>query len=424
MTITAAQLEEIRLHPHRIGVLVGKTKLTELHSQWIRDLWEAEEHNGLQAHRGAYKTTAVTEIGVIWWLLFHPDDRIAIIRKPYTEAAKTLGTIKQYFQTEGIRELFRAAHGIYPDFKQCKENSITFIFKSTITKEGNIDAYGVDGSITGNHYEKIHCDDVVTPKDRLSKAERESTKEFMREILTNIIDPGKQVHVVGTPWHKDDLWSILPKPRKYDVDATGILSAEELAKKRETTTPSLFAVNYLLKHEADENAIFTNPEYGPWEFNADKLCFHVDAKYKGTHTAALTIMGRRKDGRLQAIGFTFHENVKEKIEWINDTVRLYRALRGHVEDNPDKGYVADLLSAKKLLMHSYHESINKDIKIQTHLKGQWKNIVWSPETEDEYMLQITEYREAQEPNDAPDSVASLIREAFAENKKSNVLYDL
>jgi hypothetical protein len=258
----------------------------------------------------------------------------------------------------------------------------------------------------------------------VSRAERESTKEYLREILTNIVDPGKQVCVIGTPWHRDDAWSILPTPRKYDVDATGILTAEELAEKRSTTTSSLFSANYLLKHEAAEDLTFTDPQYDAWDHMADRICFHVDAKFKGNHTAAVTVMGKRKDGRLQAVGFVFHENVKEKIDWIVETVRKFRAKIGYVEENPDKGYTADLLSAKKMPMKSYHESMNKDIKIQTHLKGQWKNILWAPETEDEYMLQVTEYREAQEPNDAPDSAASLIREAFSASTKSNALYDM
>ena len=58
-------LRKIAKYPHLIGWMVGKDKLTKMHSKWIRDLWLPERHTCLQAHRGAYKTTACTEIGII-----------------------------------------------------------------------------------------------------------------------------------------------------------------------------------------------------------------------------------------------------------------------------------------------------------------------------------------------------------------------
>src|SRR5574344_2617588 len=85
---TPELLGRIRDYPHLIGHLVGKTKLSELHSDWIKMIWDspAGEHASLMSHRGAYKTTAITECGIIYYLLFHPSDRIALIRETYTEA--------------------------------------------------------------------------------------------------------------------------------------------------------------------------------------------------------------------------------------------------------------------------------------------------------------------------------------------------
>ena len=194
-----SHLRQLREHPHLIGHLLGKTKLQEMHSEWIRQVWESPVHNTLQAHRGAYKTTSITEVGCIWWLLFHPNDRIGLIRKPYTEAARTLKAISRYMKTEVMQSLFGYAHGVIPVAVTRQENSVTYNFKASITKEGNLDAFGTDSALTGSHYDKILCDDVVTLRDRISSAERRKTAEALHEILANVIDPGKQVMVIGTP---------------------------------------------------------------------------------------------------------------------------------------------------------------------------------------------------------------------------------
>ena len=123
----------LRDHPHKIGHLVGKDLLTEMHSDWIKQVWI--EKKPLQAHRGSYKTTAVVEVGSIWWLLFHPNSRIGIFRKPYTEAAASVRVIKECFEKESIQALFYYAHDIYPKFKQNREGNIIFNFKKLIQQD-------------------------------------------------------------------------------------------------------------------------------------------------------------------------------------------------------------------------------------------------------------------------------------------------
>src|SRR5574343_38244 len=91
---TEAHLLYIRHHPHILGHIAGFTKLTEMHSRWILHIWDTNDHQALRAHRGSYKTTAITVIGSVWWLLFHPDDRI-IIRKTFTDSMAAVNTILQ-----------------------------------------------------------------------------------------------------------------------------------------------------------------------------------------------------------------------------------------------------------------------------------------------------------------------------------------
>lgn len=437
-TWTPELLGRIRDYPHLIGHLVGKTKLSELHSDWIKMIWDspAGEHASLMSHRGAYKTTAITECGIIYYLLFHPSDRIALIRETYTEAAKTLDTIKKYMQAPAIQSLFAYAHqSAAPVAVRSPEGSVTYSFKKTITKENSIDAYGINQVPTGSHYDRILCDDIVTINSRLSRSQRERVKQGVLEIVTNIIDPGKSCFFVGTPWHYDDAWAmknddgelIIPEPWKFRPADTGILSPEELIKKRKTTTASLFAINYMLDTSVkDEGQIFDEPVYGPWDYTIrpTRVHAHMDAAWDGTCTNALTIMAERPDGMIQAWGKiypgTFHECKAD----VARQCAARQARNFHMEKNPDKGMAAGELRAIPGFptVHSYSESMNKDIKIVGYLKRYWNRIIWDPATDPNYLNQINDYRPGQDPRDAPDSASSLLRQAFYKGGGVSALY--
>lgn len=410
---TDQHIQMIGYHPHLLGHMCGKDKLTELHSAWIRYMWDSTVSVALQAHRIAYKTTAVLIIGTIRWLLFNPNDRIAIIRKNWSDAAKVVKAIEGIMQLESTQCLFKYAHGEYPKFTTCQAGLLTFSFKRTITPEGSITAHGLDASLTGTHYDKIFCDDFVTLKDRVSKAERDKTKEIIREVATNIIETDQPVGYIGTPWHKRDAWTepAIPIPLKFTMRDTGILTPEQIEKKRAITTPSLFAANYELKHKSDENVLFDNPNYGRWDIKM-RSTGHLDPAYDGNNTCALTFMSELGKGGLQSIGFSYTGNVKNWLDVICDKYRKYRCELIHVEDNKDEGYTSDKLKEMGLNVHGYREGENKHIKISTNLYEFWNQITWDKDTDDEYMTQILDYEKGGEPDDAPDSAATLIREQF------------
>jgi hypothetical protein len=430
-------IDQIYEYPHKIGHLVGKNKLTEMHSEWIHYIWNTENvpdkegllntHRSLQGHRGSFKTTACTEIGHIWWLLFHPNARILMIRKPYSEAAKTLWTIKQYMSTEPLEALFYYIHGMRPKMVVKKENSVTWNFKQSITKEGNIDICSTDSVKTGSHYDKIIGDDIVTIKDRTSSAERENTKNAVREILTNIIDPGNTVGFIGTPWHKDDAHSILPSPIQYTPEDTNILTEEELEQKRKTTTQTLFDINYWLKHTASDDCPFNNIRYTKWDYKVNPFA-HIDAKFDGDHSGALTFVQEQPNQDLVVWGNLFYENVKGKREWIRYWYEKLRSKMIWIEDNPDQGYTADLIKEshpgkKPMKVSRYHEDMNKGHKIESFISYYWERIKFHDECDPDYISQIMDWKEGEEPDDAPDSLASLLRKAFYKKTNVNALWE-
>lgn len=411
-------LRRIAANPHIIGWLVGKDKLGPLHSKWIKDLWLPKRHTALQAHRGAYKTTACTEVGIVWRLLFNPNNRIALIRETWAGSNDTLKTIATYMNHELVQELFRALHGIYPRATVERDGRLVYSFKETITKEGSVDAYGIDTVPTGSHYDDILADDIVTIKDRFSRAKRERTKENVREIMTNILDPGKFMRNVGTPWHKEDAWEILPGAVKYDVYQTGILDDQQIEEKRATTTRVMFAANYELIHENTADLIFANADMGPWVEGAGRVYAHIDASYGGKDTTALTLMQHRDSGGIQAWGKVYKGHVETSLPLILRDLALRAVGVVYCETNGDKGFLAKLMKKGPARangvkrVETYHEKQNKHLKIVNHLGHHWDDITWDPNTDPDYLSQICDYAEGSEPDDAPDSAASLLREVF------------
>ena len=250
-------------NPHLLGHLMGKDKLTPLHSEWIKYCWDSNEPKALQAFRGGYKSTAIDVVGTVRWFLLQPNDRIALIRKSFNDSATVVSAVRQAMELPQIKELFKYAHGFYPKAIMAKDGKLRYNFKTTITPEVSFTAHGIDSSLTGMHYDKIICDDIITLKDRVSKAERERTKEIVNEIATNIIDPGKGSIWVGTPWHKDDAWNEINSftdIAMYPISKFNFLGENAIENKKRTTTPFLYSANYELEIKRDETSLLSEPK--------------------------------------------------------------------------------------------------------------------------------------------------------------------
>lgn len=391
---TREHLTLIRDNPHVLGWMAGKTKLKAIHSKWIKYIWTSKKSVALMAHRGSYKSTAIVFIGTVWYLLFNPDARIAIIRKTYRDAADAVATIAKIMEMPIIRELFKFAHGEYPEFTQKKEGAVTFSFKKQATLEGSITAFGIASPLTGRHFDFILADDISTLKDRLSKAEREFTKNIWRELITNIIDRGKPCCFVGTPWAKEGVESIIPKPLKFSINDCDLISPEELEQIRSTTTPSLFAANYELEFVADDDALFKDPNYDEWQTSdIGPVVAHVDAAYGGDDFIAVTIGAERKGdkGIVQMVGFTYSGAISEWVPQISDILRLYKARKVYVEKQSDRGWTASMFRTQGFSVMEYDENMKKEHKIATYLYEVWPRIVWAKETDDEYMSQVVDW---------------------------------
>jgi hypothetical protein len=141
---------------------------------------------------------------------------------------------------------------------------------------------------------------------------------------------------------------------------------------------------------------------------------HIDASYGGGDGTAFTIIKEHEDGNIYVYGDLKQEHVDNVLNGFEEMRKHYQAGTLYNETNGDKGYLNKKISKPT---HPYHEKMNKYIKISTHLKSEWNRIVFINTTSREYINQILDYTENATNDDAPDSLASLIRETVS--KKAN-----
>lgn len=396
-------------NPVKFGHMVGFTKLKPFHNEWITDMVRGTEDETLQASRGTYKTTCVS-IALALTIILLPRYRTLFMRK-------TDGDVKEIIKQ--VQKILSDAHTVY--FVQCIYGvNLQFTVASATEVSTNLLAdnkgtsqlvgTGIGASLTGKHYDRIFTDDIVNIKDRISRAEREQTKIIYQE-LQNVKNRNGRIFNTGTPWHKDDAFSIMPAPKKYDCyhpEMEKLFEEGELESIKSKMLRSLFAANYELRFIAAEDVIFENPQTGADPAQAQQGITHVDAAYGGEDFTALTIANRH-DGKYYIYGRLWHkgiEAVEDEIIKLHDS---FNSGRLYCERNADKGFLGRDLRKRGVRVTIYDENMNKFLKITSYLKFVWKDVVFVQGTDEAYIDQICDFNENAEHDDAPDSAASTAR---------------
>lgn len=402
-------INTVKYNPVAIGKQLGFELLTELHNEWMMEMFNGIEDKTLQAHRGSYKTTCVA-IVLALLIVCKPNIKVAFFRKTDRDVMDIINQIQKMLRTDVMRYIADVLWGKELILVKANSSEVSTNLSDDPRGGAQLVGLGIGGSITGKHYDIIFTDDIVNVDDRTSKAERERTRLFYQE-LQNIKNRGERCKIFnsGTPWHKEDAFELMPSPMKYDVYSTGLISDVEREIIRSKMLPSLFAANYELKHIASEDVIFTNPQLGadPNILMDCNYC-HIDAAYEGADYTAFTIC-QKKGGMFYVFGKVWRKHVDDCIDEIIGIRKYFRAGRIYCENNGDKGYLAKALRSYGEVVTTYHEAMNKYIKIGTFLKFNWERVIFVQGCDQGYLDQILDYTENAEHDDAPDSLACAIR---------------
>lgn len=402
-----AVLDLLWNEPYKIGHWVGFKDLTTLHNEWLRSFLYAEEDQTLLAHRGSYKTTDLS-LFLALHTVIKPNENVIFFRKTDDDVTEVLTQSQKIMKSGAMQKI---VYDLYDtELQMLKENNSEIHTNLCTSTRGisQVLGLGIGTSITGKHADIVVTDDIVNLKDRISKAERERTKIQYME-LQNIRNRGGRFINTGTPWHKEDAISIMPNVKRYDCYSTGLITRDKLEELRQSMSDSLFAANYELKHIADKDAMFQNPQFTKEEQLIYGGIAHIDAAYDGADGTAYTIFNKLSDGRIIGFGKRWDKHVDDCLGEIGVYHKMLRAGSISCEKNADKGYLAKELRGLGYNVNPYDESMNKFVKISTYLRSNWKDIVWLEDTDPEYINEILDYSEFAEHDDSPDSAASLLR---------------
>jgi len=421
-TATKIQIDYLIENPHRFGNYIGYERLQPIHSEWIKFCLTDPGDHCLMAHRGSYKTSAITVVGVIWYLFFSPNTRFLIACADASRAKDLMGEIKRNYEKPALRELYGLIGIDEPiDKTWWKADSISLSTRTIHTKEGNITARGAGNTITGLHCDIIIGDDIVTLKDRTSQAERDFKRIWIQEFQS-VVDPGpdNKISFVGTHWHKDDIYATLDyQTREYPIGSLEILTDQDVAKIRKQQTKAFFAAQYELKHISDEDVVFQ----GPLEYDKKikgKCIGYIDPAAGGRDSTAM-IFGILSDGNLYIIGaYLINVSLDKLYTKILKTSDNHLCSELIIEDN---GFQKALLYELRVNrgmdnIVSKTSSVNKNVRIMNVLKY-WDKIYWSKDIKPEFLSEVLDYFEPDDymknnvqADDAADAMAGLVERVF------------
>ncbi len=402
-------LQEIQARPEELGHQIGFADLTPLHGEWIHKMVWGEGDYTLQAHRGSYKSSCLA-VAISLILIFFPTRNIIFLRKTDSDVSEMLGMVSKILASRIIRNIVRMVYQRELKVEGESMNHLSTNLWQSPMGAPQLLGLGIRASITGKHAWYVITDDICNKDDRESRAERERTKRQYDE-LQNIRNKGGRIINLGTPWHKEDVFSKMPNIERYDCYATGLISKEQLETLRQSMAPSLFAANYELKHIASSEVIFeTSPRFTDDPSLLRDGVAHVDAAYGGSDYTAFTCGKLDWDtDTIYLYGKIWHKAVDKVMEPIIQEAQRLLCEPIKCEKNGDKGFLLREFFERGVYASGYNESMNKFVKICTYLKKWWPKIVFLEGTDPEYIDQILDYTENAEHDDAPDSAACVCR---------------
>lgn len=191
-----------------LNPLWGKGKLARIHKRMCKFLQRGNKRKLILAFRGSHKST-ILQMYLIWRILNNLN--ISILR---TSSTKPLS---DSFVSE-LKHIFEAVPFLRPLVSDdCwRSDEFTIQYRSTYSKDPTLMSGSIGTNVVGRHPQLIVCDDPVDLDNSRTDGQREKVAQWLKS-LESLAGPNGEIIVVGTRWHREDVYGQLIASGKYDV---------------------------------------------------------------------------------------------------------------------------------------------------------------------------------------------------------------
>ena len=169
-------------------------------AHWLQD---GPRRRGVRAFRGASKTW-VTLAYCIWRLFRNTDERVMLVSKSEKHSKDSLHMVRKW-----IGSVPWLQHLVPNKSLGQRDSAIQFdVGPAKNDRTPSFTAYGIGGQLTGARASVIVSDDVETAQNTLTMEMRSRLREEVKEF-ENILIPGGDILILGTPHHEECLYDKL-----------------------------------------------------------------------------------------------------------------------------------------------------------------------------------------------------------------------
>jgi len=196
------------------------------------------------------KTTALPRVIAEHITLYNPGANVLLLSKTFDQAYKSLKLIKTDLEeNERIRHDFQNELADYYPVK----NVLQYNRGDVKKRDPTIEANGLEGALTGSHYNYILMDDIIDDKSVLTAQSRRKTKEWIEGMVLPLLEPGGCIIAIGTRKHYADFYSELIKNPSWHI-----IQEKMIIKEPES-------YNYVYKEINGKRTIIDVEVQGEWE---------------------------------------------------------------------------------------------------------------------------------------------------------------
>jgi predicted phage terminase large subunit-like protein len=224
------------------------------------------------------KSTRVTTVGALWFLLRNPDRRVAVVSYGQELADEFGRNIRNFLAVNDGED-----GGLDLGLRIARDNGS--IRKWQVQgRRGGVRSVGLLGGLTGRAVDALFIDDPISNMEQaLSQTYRDRAWRFWQGVAGTRLAPGAPVVLILTRWHHDDLagrllaaedgdrWRVVNipaqarhDPAKGETDPLGREPGEWLRSAREYRDP----VTGLMRPRSDAEWEAIRRQVGPTVFQA------------------------------------------------------------------------------------------------------------------------------------------------------------